>query len=90
MKKDLISNQAQLDDSGKLIHLLGLEDLPKSYLIDVLDKADNLIDSQGHLKKSKMLDDMSVVLVPLRAYPLHHDLHAGGSDCILVVFSLNG
>ena len=60
MKKDLISNQAQLDDSGKLIHLLGLEDLPKSYLIDVLDKADNLIDSQGHLKKSKMLDDMSV------------------------------
>ena len=60
MKKDLISNQAQLDDSGKLIHLLGLEDLPKSYLIDVLNKADNLIDSQGHLKKSKMLDDMSV------------------------------
>ena len=60
MKKDLISNQAQLDNSGKLIHLLGLEDLPKSYLIDVLNKADNLIDSQGHLKKSKMLDDMSV------------------------------
>ena len=60
MKKDLISNQAQLDDSGKLIHLLGLEDLPKSYLIDVLDKADNLIDSQGNLKKSKALDDMSV------------------------------
>lgn len=60
MKKDLISNQAQLDDSGKLIHLLGLEGLPKSYLIDILDKADNLIDNQGNLKKSKALDDMSV------------------------------
>jgi aspartate carbamoyltransferase catalytic subunit len=60
MNKDLISNQAQLDDSGKLIHLLGLEDLPKSHLISILDKADNLIDSKGNLKKSKALDDMSV------------------------------
>ncbi|MBT3277424.1 aspartate carbamoyltransferase catalytic subunit [Candidatus Thioglobus sp.] len=60
MKKDLISNQSQLDDSGKLIHLLGLENLPKSYLIDILDKADSLIDNKGRLKKSKALDDMSV------------------------------
>ncbi|MCH9645874.1 MAG: aspartate carbamoyltransferase catalytic subunit [Proteobacteria bacterium] len=60
MKKDLISNEAQLNDSGKLIHLLGLENLPKSYLIDILDKADNLIDVKGNLKKSKALDDMSV------------------------------
>jgi aspartate carbamoyltransferase catalytic subunit len=60
MNKDLISNQAQLDDSGKLIHLLGLEGLPKSHLISILDKADNLIDSKGNLKKSKALDDMSV------------------------------
>jgi aspartate carbamoyltransferase catalytic subunit len=60
MNKDLISNQVQLDDSGKLIHLLGLEGLPKSYLISILDKADNLIDSKGNLKKSKALDDMSV------------------------------
>ena len=60
MNKDLISNQAQLDDSGKLIHLLGLEGLPKSHLISILDKADNLIDSTGNLKKSKALDDMSV------------------------------
>ena len=60
MKKDLISNEAQLNDSGKLIHLLGLENLPKSHLVDILDKADNLIDSQGNLKKSKALDDMSV------------------------------
>ncbi len=60
MNKDLISNQVQLDASGKLIHLLGLEDLPKSHLISILDKADNLIDSKGNLKKSKALDDMSV------------------------------
>ncbi|MDB2589690.1 aspartate carbamoyltransferase catalytic subunit [Candidatus Thioglobus sp.] len=60
MNKDLISNQAQLDDSGKLIHLLGLEGLSKSHLISILDKADNLIDSKGNLKKSKALDDMSV------------------------------
>ncbi len=60
MKKDLISNHAQLDDSGKLVHLLGLEDLPKPYLLDILDKADNLLDNQGNLKKSKALDDMSV------------------------------
>ncbi len=60
MKKDLISNHAQLDNSGKLVHLLGLEDLPKPYLLDILDKADNLLDNQGNLKKSKALDDMSV------------------------------
>ncbi|MDC9726975.1 MAG: aspartate carbamoyltransferase catalytic subunit [Candidatus Thioglobus sp.] len=60
MKKDLISNHTQLDNSGKLVHLLGLEDLPKSHLLDILDKADSLLDGQGNLKKSKALDDMSV------------------------------
>ncbi len=60
MKKDLISNHIQLNSAGKLIHLLGLEDLPKSHLIDILDKADSLIDDSGNLKKSKVLDDMSV------------------------------
>lgn len=60
MKKDLISNRVQLDDSGKLIHLLGLEGLPKSHLLDILDTAATLLDSSGNLKKSKALDDMSV------------------------------
>ncbi len=60
MKKDLISNHVQLDNSGKLIHLLGLEGLSKSHLLNILDKADSLIDNQGNLKKSKALDDMSV------------------------------
>ncbi len=60
MKKDLINNRVQLDDSGKLVHLLGLEDLPKSHILDILDKADKLIDANGNLKKSKALDDMSV------------------------------
>ena len=60
MKKDLINNRVQLDDSGKLVHLLGLEDLSKSHILDILDKADKLIDANGNLKKSKALDDMSV------------------------------
>jgi len=58
--KDSISNSAQLNASGKLIHLLGLEDLSKKHLTHILDKADDLIDSSGNLKKSKALDDMSV------------------------------
>ncbi|CAB9541256.1 Aspartate carbamoyltransferase (EC 2.1.3.2) [uncultured Gammaproteobacteria bacterium] len=60
MKKDLISNDIQLDSAGKLIHLLGLKGLSKNQLTHILDVADNLIDDQGNLKKSKALDDMSV------------------------------
>ncbi|MDC9714356.1 MAG: aspartate carbamoyltransferase catalytic subunit [Gammaproteobacteria bacterium] len=60
MKKDLISNDIQLDSSGKLIHLLGLKGLSKNHLTHILDVADSLIDDQGNLKKSKALDDMSV------------------------------
>lgn len=60
MKKDLISNDIQLDSSGKLIHLLGLEGLAKNHLIHILDTADGLLDIKGSLKKSKALDDMSV------------------------------
>ncbi|CAC9436322.1 Aspartate carbamoyltransferase (EC 2.1.3.2) [uncultured Gammaproteobacteria bacterium] len=60
MKKDLISNDIQLDSSGKLIHLLGLKGLSKNHLTHILDVADSLIDNQGNLKKSKALDDMSV------------------------------
>jgi aspartate carbamoyltransferase catalytic subunit len=60
MKKDLISNRAQLNDSGDLIHLLGLKDLSKSHLLEILDQAERLIDKKGKLKKSKALDDMSI------------------------------
>ncbi len=60
MKKDLISNDAQLNTKGKLIHLLGLEGLSKDHLTHILDIADGLIDDAGNLKKSKALDDMSV------------------------------
>ncbi|RUA04826.1 MAG: aspartate carbamoyltransferase catalytic subunit [Gammaproteobacteria bacterium] len=60
MKKDLISNDIQLDASGKLVHLLGLEGLSKQHLTHILDVADDLLDAQGNLKKSKALDDMSV------------------------------
>ncbi|SMN11152.1 Aspartate carbamoyltransferase [uncultured Candidatus Thioglobus sp.] len=60
MKKDLISNDIQLDSSGKLIHLLGLQGLSKKHLTHILDIADGLIDAQGNLKKSKALDDMSI------------------------------
>ncbi|SMN14723.1 Aspartate carbamoyltransferase [uncultured Candidatus Thioglobus sp.] len=60
MKKDPINNHIQLNDSGQLIHLLGLEGLSKEHLLEILDKADKLIDKDGNLKKSKALDDMSV------------------------------
>ncbi len=60
MKKDLISNNIQLDSSGKLIHLLGLEGLSKNHLTHILDVAEGLLDAKGNLKKSKALDDMSV------------------------------
>jgi aspartate carbamoyltransferase catalytic subunit len=39
---------------------LGLKGLSKNQLTHILDVADNLIDDQGNLKKSKALDDMSV------------------------------
>lgn len=60
MQKDLISNDIQLNPSGQLIHLLGLEGLSKNHLTHILDVADSLIDIKGSLKKSKALDDMSV------------------------------
>ena len=60
MKTDQISNAVQLDPSGKLIHLLGLEGLSKEHLNHILDVAENLIDSDGKLKKSKALDNMSI------------------------------
>ena len=60
MNPESISNDAQLDASGKLIHLLGLKGLPKKELEHILDVADDLLDGQGNLKKSKALDDMSV------------------------------
>ncbi|WP_369150128.1 aspartate carbamoyltransferase catalytic subunit [Candidatus Thiodubiliella endoseptemdiera] len=60
MQKELISNDIQLDSSGKLIHLLGLEGLSKQHLTHILDVADGLIDDKGNLKKSKALDDMSI------------------------------
>ncbi|CAC9437161.1 Aspartate carbamoyltransferase (EC [uncultured Gammaproteobacteria bacterium] len=60
MNKDLISNDIQLDSSGKLIHLLGLEGLSKHHLTHILDVAEGLLDAQGNLKKSKALDDMSI------------------------------
>jgi aspartate carbamoyltransferase catalytic subunit len=60
MKTDQISNAIQLDSSGKLIHLLGLEGLTKEHLNHILDVADGLIDTDGNLKKSKALDNMSI------------------------------
>ena len=55
MKKDLISNDAQLNTKGKLIHLLGLEGLSKDHLTHILDIADGLIDDAGNLKNLKRL-----------------------------------
>jgi len=60
MNPESISNDPQLDASGKLIHLLGLKGLPKTELEHILDVANDLLDSKGNLKKSKALDDMSV------------------------------
>ena len=60
MKTDKISNEAQLDASGNLIHLLGLEGLSSENINQILDTADSLLDEKGNLKKSKALDDMSV------------------------------
>ncbi|MGE4575420.1 MAG: aspartate carbamoyltransferase catalytic subunit [Candidatus Pseudothioglobus sp.] len=60
MKPHTISNESQLNSSGRLIHLLGLKGLPKKQLEIILDVADGLIDKKGSLQKSKILRDMSV------------------------------
>jgi len=60
MKPETISNDCQLNSSGKLIHLLGLKDLPKKHLENILDRADRLLSDNGSLKKSKALKGMSV------------------------------
>ena len=60
MKPHNISNDAQLNSNGRLIHLLGLEGLPKNQIEKILNVADDLIDSKGNLQKSKILRDMSV------------------------------
>jgi aspartate carbamoyltransferase catalytic subunit len=60
MKPHTISNESQLNSSGRLIHLLGLKGLPKKQLEKILDVADGLIDKKGSLQKSKILRDMSV------------------------------
>ena len=60
MKPHTISNRSQLNSAGRLIHLLGLKDLPKKQLEKILDVADGLIDKKGNLQKSKILGDMSV------------------------------
>ena len=60
MKPHTISNDAQLNSNGRLIHLLGLEGLPKNQIEKILNVADALIDSKGNLQKSKILRDMSV------------------------------
>ena len=60
MKPHAISNESQLNSAGRLIHLLGLKDLPKKQLEKILDGADGLIDKKGNLQKSKILRDMSV------------------------------
>ena len=60
MKPHTISNDAQLNSNGRLIHLLGLEGLRKNQIEKILNVADDLIDSKGNLQKSKILRDMSV------------------------------
>jgi len=60
MKPYQISNQLQQNSKGRLIHLLGLEGLPKKQLEKILDVADDHIDKNGNLQKSKILRDMSV------------------------------
>ena len=60
MKPHTISNDAQLNSDGRLIHLLGLEGLPKDQIEKILSVADNLLDQKFKLQKSKILRDMSV------------------------------
>ena len=60
MKPHTISNDAQLNSDGRLIHLLGLEGLSKNHIEKILNVADDLLDDKGTLQKSKILRDMSV------------------------------
>ena len=60
MKPHTISNDAQLNSDGRLIHLLGLAGLPKSQIEKILSVADDLLDQKFKLQKSKILRDMSV------------------------------
>lgn len=60
MKPYAISNDAQLNSDGRLIHLLGLEGLPKKQMEKILTVADDLLDQKFKLQKSKILRDMSV------------------------------
>ena len=60
MKPHAISNGAQLSSDGRLIHLLGLEGLPKNQIEKILSVADDLLDQKFKLQKSKILRDMSV------------------------------
>ena len=60
MKPHTISNDAQLNSDGRLVHLLGLEGLPKSQIEKILSVADDLLDQKFKLQKSKILRDMSV------------------------------
>ena len=60
MKPHTISNDAQLNADGRLIHLLGLEGLSKNHIEKILNVADDLLDDKGNLQKSKILRDMSV------------------------------
>ena len=60
MKPHAISNGAQLNSDGRLIHLLGLEGLSKNQIEKILSVADDLLDQKFKLQKSKILRDMSV------------------------------
>ena len=60
MKPHTISNDAQLNSDGRLIHLLGLEGLSKNHIEKILNVAVDLLDDKGNLQKSKILRDMSV------------------------------
>jgi aspartate carbamoyltransferase catalytic subunit len=60
MKPHTISNDAQLNSNGRLIHLLGLKGLPKKQIEKILNVADDLINHKGNLQKTKILRDMSV------------------------------
>ena len=60
MKPHTISNDAQLNSDGRLIHLLGLEGLSKKHIEKILNVADDLLDDKGNLQKSKILRGMSV------------------------------
>ena len=60
MKPHAISNDVQINSTGRLIHLLGLEGLPKNQIEKILNIAGDLLDQKFKLQKSKILRDMSV------------------------------